>query len=106
MGQVTKAEVIVHIHKDKEIPLGITSKTAVEQSMLNHYRELNPNSNPNPSIIVTHYENFENECIEIHLYSGRRPNLDFQSDLLESYLETIKGDVIESVEVSVWGLLE
>lgn len=90
MGVAKKSEITIEFDS---IPLGITSKTALEQSLLSHYRKTTGNETK-PSITITDFE-MDGNVINLTLYSDREVNLDFQLELLQSYLNEHKGKVIE-----------
>lgn len=100
MGQSKKSEIAIYLNKGVEIPLGLTSKTALQQAMLNFYYNANPDAVEEPSITVVGCEIFDGS-IEIELYSTRSQNLDFQVDLLNDYLEQFD-DIIEEITEDSW----
>lgn len=100
MGQSKKSEIVIYLNKGIETPLGLTSKTALQQAMLNFYYNANPDAVEEPCIDVISCEIFDGS-IEIELYSTRSQNLDFQVGLLNDYLEQFE-DIIEEVTYDKW----
>jgi len=101
MGQASKSYIAIFLREGKELPLAISGKTALQQSMLTHYYKTHPEAVGEPDITITEFHNYDNKHIELELYSGRRPNLDFQVDLLMEYL-TGFDDIIEEVTEDTW----
>jgi hypothetical protein len=99
MGKSAKCNVAIFLKEGTEMPLGITSATATQQSMLTHYYAKNPDASE-PHIFVDEHEQYDNS-VELELYSTREQNLDFQVDLLEDYLQQFS-DIIEEVTYDKW----
>lgn len=100
MGQATKSDIAIFFNSDS-VPSELASSTGVEQTMLKHYYETNPEAVGKPDITISGYEQYDG-YIELVLYSTRRANLDFQIDLLNDYLETYHDDIIEEVTFDTW----
>ena len=100
MGQAAKCNIAIFFNKDVETPLGLTSKTALQQAMLKQYYDTHPDAVGKPDITITEFETFGG-TIELELYSTRSQNLDFQVDLLLEYLEQFD-DIIEEVTKDKW----
>jgi hypothetical protein len=83
------------------VPLGITSATALEQSLRQFYKESRNDDLARPDITITDHELYSNE-VELTLYSTRRANLDFQVDLLQEYLEVECEGIVEEVNEDTW----
>lgn len=84
MGTAKKS--IITIVFEDETPLGITSKTALEQSLIKFYQKQNPEFIGEPSITITDFE-IDGCAVNLEMYSTRCVNLDFQVDLLSQYLD-------------------
>jgi len=101
MGQAAKCNIRIEMKDGHGVPLGITSKTAIQQSMLKYYYKTNPEAVGEPDITVTECSQYESE-VELELYSTRRQNLDFQIDLLLNYLNSNFDDTIEEINLDTW----
>jgi hypothetical protein len=86
------------------VPLGITSATALEQSLRQFYKESRNDDLARPDITITDFELYHEESdeVELTLYSTRRANLDFQVDLLQEYLEVECEGIVEEVNEDTW----
>jgi hypothetical protein len=92
MGQAAKSYLRVEFGQD--VPIKLTSATAVEQAMLKHYFDTNPEAVGKPDITIVDFDIYDSE-IEVELYSTRRINLDFQIDLFKDTINGICDDVVE-----------
>ena len=102
MGQAAKSEIAIFLNNPEvDIPLDLTSATALQQAMLEHYYKTNPDAVGKPDITIVDFEMFEGE-IDLTLYSTRRQNLEFQVDLLNDYLDMTHFDIIDEVTEDTW----
>lgn len=102
MSQAAKSEITIYLKDNVEVPLTLSSKTAIQQSMLKHYYATNPEAVGEPEILITEC-NLSDDNIEIELYSTRKKNLDFQVDLLQDFLNGDEfADIIEEVIEDTW----
>jgi len=84
MGTAKKS-IITIVFKEDLVPLGVTSKTALEQTLLEFYKK-STGKETKPDISITEFE-IDGDVVDLELYSGRCVNLDFQVDLLGQYLD-------------------
>ena len=101
MGQAAKANIAIYLKEGVDAPLGLSSKTAVEQTLIDFYFEQKPEAVGEPDFTVTDVQLFEG-VIELELYSGRKANLDFQLETLMDFLDEKHDEDIEEVTDSVW----
>jgi len=99
MGQAAKCNIAIFFKSDS-VPSELASSTGVEQTMLKHYYETNPEAVNKPDITISEYDQYDGE-IELELYSSRVQNLDFQVDLLAEVLLQFD-DIIEEVTYDNW----
>lgn len=100
MGQAAKSDVAIYLIKGTELPLELSSATALEQALLQFYKDTRKTSEK-PSITIVDFKIYD-EVIELELYSTRSQNLDFQVELLQEYLEPFIGDTIEEITEDTW----
>ena len=100
MGQSAKCNIEVYFNTG-EIPIQLSSATAVHQTLLQFYKESRNDSLATPDISVSEFESYD-ESIGLEFYSTRRQNLDFQVDLFREYLETYHDDIVEEMTEDTW----
>ena len=104
MGKAAKSEIRIEFKSEAIIPLGITSETALEQSLRGFYKRshsLYDGQEKYIDITITDFELYDGE-VELTLYSTRGRNLEFQLELLQEFLEVDHDDVVEEVNYNTW----
>lgn len=91
----------MRVEFNQNVPIAISSATALEQTLRDFYRDSRNDNLARPDFTITEFELYDNE-VEVTFYSTRRINLDFQIDLFQEYLYTIHSDIVEEVNEDTW----